>query len=111
MEVALQIREVSRGHRFMLMQNGRAPETGIDVAWVYLLYWAGVNEQLTGAVQESDRLFVIRDHSARLRPEIEAFLEKMPHDAYTHTTLYLVPQDFQEQWLETLQRFPVPVKN
>lgn len=106
MEVVREIREMAGSGPYSLAQDGRHPETGIDVANAYLLYWAGINGMLE-KLDGRGPLFVIMDPQSRLRPEVAVFLSSRQRYEFAHLSLFVVDSpEGRSQWRELVERYP-----
>ncbi len=95
--------------RISVMQNARNPQTGVDVAYAYLLYWRGLNEQVVDNPAQAEMTFVIVHRRARLLPPPALFLRHRPaRIAFPHSDLYRLSSRETNEWLEILRRFPAP---
>lgn len=94
------------GDSFALLQDGRAPAAGVDVAWVFLLYRARIETQVLPTPAPGQRLFIVHTNATKLRPPVAVGLRRLPLVAETpHGELREVPPAEREAWLELVRRF------
>lgn len=96
------------GERFHLAQDGRNPGVGLDVAWIYLFYWAGIHEQYTTDPLEADHVLVVIDQSTRIVPPVDLYIRSRPGIYFPRQSLHLIPPGDREKWLELLHQYPAP---
>lgn len=94
---------------YTIMQDGRAPEAGVDWWVLYMHYLAtGKREAPTAP---TDRVFVLRDARTVLRPEPLAVLESTPHiDVGMFRIHEFRGQQEAERWRRTVAEHP-PERN
>ncbi|MBI1290958.1 hypothetical protein GC173_06900 [bacterium] len=93
---------LSEGKRFRLMQGVRAPETGIDVAYIYLFHWRGIGDRYT--TKSPERLFVLTDGLRRDLPlEATRFLEPFLVGSTDHLAIHELPPESWEPWMAILK--------
>lgn len=91
--------DFSQGRRFRLMQDARAAETGIDVAYIYLFHWRGISERYT--TRQPEHLFVVL--AAEPRTPAHDFLQQYGVGFTDHLLVHEVPPDAWEAWFSALR--------
>jgi hypothetical protein len=108
MALIAEMGELSEKESFFLAQDGRSMGAGLDVAFVYLLYHFGLNEQQVYSPDDAEHVYVLWEHRSRVRPEVLFFLRQQPQTSFPRATLFEVPEGAREVWLSTLRQFPAP---
>lgn len=94
---------------YYLMQDGRPPESGVDYAYAYLLYWREINEQATSGPEPGTAIYVIVDRRSRLRPVPALYLRQVSSRTdLPHLILYRLDPPSGLEWATLTRQHPPP---
>jgi 4-amino-4-deoxy-L-arabinose transferase-like glycosyltransferase len=94
---------LSQGGRFRLMQGVRAPETGVDVAYIYLFHWRQIGDRYT--TRNPERLFVLTSAlREELPPQATALLEQYLVGNTDHLAIHELPSEAWPAWFDLLNQ-------
>lgn len=110
-DVILEISGAVGEESFHLAQDGRRRGAGLDVAWIYLFFWADIHKQYTVEPLDADHVLVLIDHRSRLRPAVDQFIRSRPGIEFSHQSLHFIPRKDREEWLLLLDRYPPPTRS
>jgi hypothetical protein len=95
------IRATIGNQRFRMAQDSRRPETGIDIAYIYLFHWAGIGDRFSGFPVH---FFVVTSDGWRApHPAARAFLRPHLLGETERLRLYELPTDSWDGWAEVIR--------
>ncbi len=96
------IGDLNEDQPYYVYQDARSVSTGIDVAYVYLLYAEGLNDLGKGTPDQAEKWYLIHHQQVSLPPDHQKFLNTVDNLAFDNLTLFILTSEEQQQWSHLL---------